>query len=1167
MLSAILLLLALAPTLAQTPPPAATPKPVDPFAAGLIQPLPLEPALLRRWGYDVEKVLALPPAKRLELQKELTLLEIGRLRRLELLKKLRPDDWRTFVDANELLTPDGMKLVDVYLAKLGDKPMLVPAQVSDLTRKDGKPLSPEDRARLTLALDKLFDGVADHKDADSLGHEIIVDARVRNETLYSMTLTNPRTGLAVEVGQLYVDGRHPQAANSQYVNLMGAWESKPDSWVDYRFKAQLGYVDLRARYFADGQDPRVGRMLELGQSLGVPQAQIDQAARYITYDDPYKAHGLIVTSLLSEIGRAYNLYGPLDLVWTAGNLTKIAWLAPNTAFDETLGLRVRLNKDLSLGFFGGAVENISPVGNNLLQEAMRTETIKPGFNMEVAPHASAALWGKVPGVSDLSFSIRGTERMNQTTNVHEGEVALMTTFQDHPLALRGIYSLEQGKGIEYRDEKLGAQLDYQLSDRIQAYLSYDRRHVKYGNANVDSDAFMIGIEMTLGGGNSAAAGSVAVEHLFGGEYRGRADPMRPYLQETLTKVNRDIVAGLNVADRASALYQRLRPDLGQAQLEGDLNALSLALQRLDPSTAGQLIDQLGRANLSDAQKQFLSNAWLRTVSQGSSYYNDIRGRLAQSLGGDNVESELFWRQSQAAARLQQALGVTLSPAQQGQLGDFLSRVSQAARDAGTLTPDQIRRIDDQGLALLGPMNQRLTQIERQQLTNLITQQARDLGAYLQAHKGELAGGAERILKKIDDVNAYYQQHKAEIRELAALLTNEQVWDAVIIQAGRAQLIEAMAKIGKVNIKIPAIGDVDIQIDAPAILAASNILQSRLSPLAPARASDVDRFLLREGAKSLGMDPNSTDQQFIAGLFGTANDQLKQQLSSRLGPLLDNGRYDPAALSQKILAAVPPQAAQYLQQQYGVDLKGLLTPNMTRDQLKTLLTTTLPDKLTDFLNRQYGPQLAQGLAAATSWAGELLSRQINMTLIQMMLASEELNRLSVDHGRKINDLDLRFAMRSFDMLDARERPRAVNRLKDVKARLAEEAGNQEARLIDRVKAQAKAQLQSLQLDPSWPEGLRVSIPDESLAPLFNYYGDGEVFALLDRVRTAYLAKPHPKGINLTLEFDKDNRFGPHAGAAIWRSKGSPDIKIQLPKPSDPRDAAFKLKYLEDYVNGD
>jgi hypothetical protein len=1048
---------------AQGNPPPVQAAPVDPFEAGLIQPLPLEPALLARWGYDVAKVMALSPAQRLDLQRHLTLLEVGRLRKIELLRRIEPEDWKKYLDERELLTPEGERLVEDYLSKLAEKPMAVPARISELARKDGKPLTPEDRARLALTLDRMFDGVAG-RDVANLGTDFVVDARVRNETLHSLTLSNPRSGWAVEVGQLYATGRHGNAAPSWYGNLMGGWDSKPDSWVDYRFKVQIGYVDLKARYFANGSgtDPRLGRMLDLGRSLGLSQSDADNMRRYTTYDDPYQTHGLVVSSLLMELGRAYNLYGPLDVVWTAGSLTKLAWAAPNTAFDETLGLRVRLNKDLSFGIFGGAVQNISPVGNRLLQEVSRTDNVKGGVYVENAPHVSAALWGKVPGVSDISFSLRGTERRNELTTAREGELSLMSTFLNRPIALRGTYSRENGEEIGFDRKKARVQLDYQVNERVSAYLAYERDRVKYGNASVDTgDAFLLGFEATLGGGDRSGV-SVSVDHMFGGEYRGKTDPMVPHMKEALGRMNREITAGLDIADRADEVYRRLRPELAPSELQGPLNELSLALSRLDAAGAEHLLDRLSAAGLNDDQRQFLADLWTRTISPDSPY--------------------------------------------RAQLDDLLRRTMAAT------------------------------------------------------------GDAERLLGRLDRASAWYGAHREDIRELLGLLSDEDVWTAAVIQAGRHALIEAMAKNGDVELKLGSLGDLPLRIDAPAVLAASSILQSRLSPVAPAAAGDMSAFLRRKGLDSLGLDANATDDQIIASYFSRAGDELKRRLAEQLGPLIDraNAGYDPVDLGRRIIAILPPQVAAELQQTYGVNLAGLIPPDLDGEGLKRLLTTTLPDKLVEFLSRRYGPDLARALASATTWAGELLSREINMMLIQMMLASEELNRLTVDKGKKINDLDLRFAMRSFDMLDARKRPRAEARVGLIQQRLARQAVETDARLVDRAKSQARLQLETMQLDPAWPAGLRVEIDDAALAPIVAYYGDGPFFELVGKIKETYLKNPRTGGLNLTFAFDDAPGKPSGMGAMIWRSKGDPNVKIKLPRPRDPRDARFKLKGLETYV---
>ncbi|MBI3553153.1 MAG: hypothetical protein HY077_11615 [Elusimicrobia bacterium] len=1135
---------------------------VPPAQAAPMQYLPLTAELLARWGYDADKVLALPQEKRLELQKDVTMLEIGRLRRIELLRRLKPDAWQQYLTADQLLTPEGMKLVDDYLVSQSSIPLAVPAQIKEFERADGAKLTPEDFARAQLIMDRMFDGVAAHGDKDMKG-DWVVDAHVRNETLYDMTLTNPKTGFSFSVGQLFVDNRHPTEAPSWYGNVTWGKDSKPESWVDYRFKMSVGYVDLRSRWFANGPDPNVGRAFSLGSDLGVPQDKLNNISRYVTYDDPYKAHGIIVTSLLSEMGRAYNLFGPLDLSWTVGNLVKTMWIAPNAAFDETLGLRLRLADGLNLGVFGGVTQNLSPVGNHLLQEAMADQTMKAGLMVEQAPHASLALWGKVPGASDVYFSVSGTQRWNKDTTVHEAEASLMTTFLNHPLALRGVVSRESGPGIEFDRQKARVQLDYHLSDNAQAFLAYERDRIQYGNARVDSNAFMLGLQIQLGGSGS----TLTMDHVFGGEYESKS-PLRPHFQETLTRINHDVSSAVDVVDKANQIYRELRPEVDGAALEGRLNALSLSLSRLDPDTASHLFDELGKMSLSDAQKQALTNIWLRTVSEGSQYYSDLRGRLSASLGPNgNLGSELYWYQNQALAEMDRFLGGRgLTDSQRAQLSSYLDRVRQAVQDNPNLPPAAIQKLDADGAALIASFNNgTLTPAERARLNELLTGQAHRLGDVIGrfAQSGQLAQNADRILGKIDNWSDWFNKHKGEVRELIGLLTNEQVWDAAVIAAGRAELMQALNKYGKID--VPVLGhNFTLQLDASAAVAASGILNSRLSPLAPVKEGQVDAWLLREAGKSLGLDvKNPTDLQVANALFGYADSQIKAQLSAKLGPLIDKlgNNYNAADLANKILSSVPGPAADLLKQRYGVDLSGLIVPGLPADALKNLLLNRLPDEITKMLEQKYGAQMAAGIAQAVSWAGDLLRREINMTLIQLLLASEELDRLTVDHGEKISDLNLRMAMRSFEMLDARGKREARSKVRDIKETIVQEAGQDEAALADKFKAHGKASLQAIQLDPSWPAGLRIEVDEQAWMALCTLYGDGRLFDLIDRMKQKYAAKPRPQGFKIVFEFDKSQPYG----TSIWREKGGVGIKLKLGPPKDARAAAFALKGLEDYVD--
>src|SRR5581483_3932872 len=99
---------------------------------------------------------------------------------------------------------------------------------------------------------------------------------------------------------------------------------------------------------------------------------------------------------------------------------------------------------------------------------------------------------------------------------------------------------------------------------------------------------------------------------MGGQYKGDAQAQE-HFQQALSQINRDLTAAMDAVDKANQAYQSIRPDINPAQVESQLNALSLALSRLDPSQATALINQLGQRGLSPAQQTALSNLWLKTV--------------------------------------------------------------------------------------------------------------------------------------------------------------------------------------------------------------------------------------------------------------------------------------------------------------------------------------------------------------------------------------------------------------------------------------------------------------------------------------------------------------------------------------------------------------------------
>ncbi|MEK7858844.1 MAG: hypothetical protein AAB320_06840 [Elusimicrobiota bacterium] len=1133
---------------AAAPGAAPVPVPVRGVAVegGFPQGLPLIEVtgeLLERYDISRERYLALPPEEKARLQGDLTLSEAGRLHKLRLIRRLAKQAWPRYVTAKGWLTPEGLRLIEEYERSLRASGLKVPVNVA-LERRDGKALTESDLARSQVILDRMFDGLAERGDLGKPGQELVWDAQFRNETLHHISVTNPVTGLSFEVGQLGVDGRTAVIAPSWYGSLTKRWESDPAAWVDYRVHAQIGYVDMRSRFFADSQkaDPRLDRALELAGRLGVPQASLEQIRMNLDYDDAYKAQGLVVASLLTELGRAYNLFGPVDIAWTATNLTKIMHLAPNTAFDETVGLRVKLSDaGPYLGIFGGLTQNLSPVGNRLVQEALTTNTVAAGMNWEQAPHAALALWGRVPGLSDTAFKVSASQRWNRDTKVSEAEAAIMTTFLDRPLTLRGVVSREKGDAIEFDRRKLRAQLEYRVSENAEAYLAYEREKIRYGNADVDSDSFLAGFQMSFGGGRSTLRADQLWSHVRA------SSPLYPQLTDTLGRFNRDLAAGVTAAEKADQLYRRLLAGAAAGQLGPSLDALSQALGRLSPETLAQLLDELNRARLSSAQRDVLSSVLLRTMTATSPAYRSALAALSDALSRPARSSELAWLQTRALSTFESLAGRALTAQEQGRFYSYLENLRLAAENGPAADPALLQ-------SLVGSLG--LTQQQRQQLSGA-------LGRYEGELRRILADPAApaSLPRELADASAYIQEHKGEILELAGLLSSPQVWDAVAVRAGRAAMLTGLAKSGKVV--LPLLGhEMKLTIDAPVILAACNIFQSRLSPLAPVRKGDVEPWLLRMAGQSLGLD-NPTEEAIVGRLFAMADAELRGSLTRALAPQIDallaQQVYDRPKIAGAILGSLPAAAADALRRRFGADLAGLLPPaGSSPAQIREFLVTRLTGEVLGALHNEYGPELAKAVAAMTSWAGDVMRREINMTLIQLMLASEELNRLSVDHGRKAGDLSVQMAMSSFDKLDERAKRKASQRLRGAKESLAEETAFEEIRLSDKLTAYGKSRLESLTLAPGWPRGLQVKVEDEAWPTLLTSYGDSSLFAFVSRLAGVY--KPKADGSPTLVEIDCERRA---SGTSI--SKGRDGVKYSLSTPRDFSEAVFKLSRLEQYLN--
>ncbi|UPT74660.1 MAG: hypothetical protein M0D55_02740 [Elusimicrobiota bacterium] len=356
--------------------------------------------------------------------------------------------------------------------------------------------------------------------------------------------------------------------------------------------------------------------------------------------------------------------------------------------------------------------------------------------------------------------------------------------------------------------------------------------------------------------------------------------------------------------------------------------------------------------------------------------------------------------------------------------------------------------------------------------------------------------------------------------------------------------------------------------APVLIAAAGALNSRLSPLAPVRAGEAEPWLLRMAGDELGLPPGPVTSEMVAGrLIQMGQDRLMSELDSRLAPAIDrlvaSGSYDRGQITSSIFGALPPTAAAALRARFGDNLEGLLPPaGATAEQMRAFLRDRLGAELSRALGDEFRGAAARAVAEMTSWAADLIRREMNLATIHLMLAAEELDRLTVDRGRKASDIGVEMMSRSFRMLDERKRGRMSDAVRGAKAAAMENFAEGERALAARFVSLGRERLSEMTLDPSWPQGFTVAVADESWPGLLGAYGDGAFFDLVRRMADKRRATGKTAPMKLTFELDSGSGRA-LGGTSIWNEKNG-DLKIVLSPPKDQRQADFRLRGLESYL---
>lgn len=163
---------------------------------------------------------------------------------------------------------------------------------------------------------------------------------------------------------------------------------------------------------------------------------------------------------------------------------------------------------------------------------------------------------------------------------------------------------------------------------------------------------------------------------------------------------------------------------------------------------------------------------------------------------------------------------------------------------------------------------------------------------------------------------------------------------------------------------------------------------------------------------------------------------------------------------------------------------------------------LPEDARKRLEKDLGDSAPELLKAAVAWPSDVIRREMNRLVLQVILAAETLNELSVDKGERIADHNVRALMSSFAYLDQRSRAETNGLLQRAASHVREELSVQDAALKRELAEYGAARLAWLQSQPAWPKGVKVAVRDADWAPLLSYYGDAKLFDLILKAKAEH-----------------------------------------------------------------
>lgn len=402
---------------------------------------------------------------------------------------------------------------------------------------------------------------------------------------------------------------------------------------------------------------------------------------------------------------------------------------------------------------------------------------------------------------------------------------------------------------------------------------------------------------------------------------------------------------------------------------------------------------------------------------------------------------------------------------------------------------------------------------------------------------ELRRVIERELGPIPDVKKEYASRRTLAVEAVGLLSDPKFWDGAVQSAVRSQIL---ASVSELKVAVGPLGALRITPASAILLAgAARYHGSPVSPLTRDAADTLFQKTVRgELGRIIGGSGEATSLSIANSLIDRTRDAfasvLETDVIARLPQLSDR-----IALANQALSYLPPEVAARLRAQLGADL-GLSSLDNAGI---TAVLRALPEQAAKDLRANMAPEAAKALDQALALAAQSVRREINRAVLQLMLASEEFDRLSVDRGMKPGDLGARMISESFKRLDERNRrglrarrAASIERLRTRIVEEAHEAATASAGSIGRT-------MDALHAAPGWPAGLHVQIDPTTRTELVRVYGEDALGAAVARLA---LSLPAGAKTDIVIAYDDSG-----LGSRIDRGARG-DLRLTLGKPGTSSD---------------